>query len=122
MPLRANYDAKGNIRFANPPKHGNKHVVVDGITLDSKAEAARYGELKLMLRAGAIRDLKVHEVFPLVVGGLLIAKYEADFVYYDITTRTRIVEDVKGLATEVYKIKRRLMKACHGIDIVEIAA
>ena len=62
-------------------KYGNKHVKLDGFTFDSIAEAKRYGELKLMAQAGAIRDLQVHKKFDLVVRGVVLPSYEADFVY-----------------------------------------
>ena len=122
MPLKGFVDPDGNLRLMSSSKHGNKHTVVDGITFDSKAEAARYAELKLMLRAGTIEQLAVHVPFLLTVGGILIAKYEADFVYYDTVTRVRIVEDVKsnGTKTREYVIKKRLMKAIHNVDITEI--
>ena len=55
--------------------------------------------------------------FKLVVNGTLIARYRADFVY--IRGGRRVVEDAKGFRDRVYKLKRALMLACHGIEILE---
>jgi hypothetical protein len=52
------------------------------------------------------------------VGGETICRYVADFVY--VRDEKRIVEDVKGLKTAVYKLKKRLMKAVHKIEIQEV--
>ena len=62
-------------------KYGAKRTTVDGITFDSKHEAERWGELCIMQRAGLIFDLKRQVPFDLVVGGVHICKYVADFVY-----------------------------------------
>ena len=105
-------------------KYGAKKVLVDGITFDSKREAQRYHELKLMQAAMLIRNLKVHEFFPIWVGPegceVFICYYQADFVYENVDSGRRVVEDTKGLRTDVYKLKKKLMKAVHGIEIREI--
>ena len=100
-------------------KYGNKKVAIDGRTFDSKAEAARYVELKRMQEAGLIFGLECQVTFPLVVNGELICKYIADFRYVDIEG-SRITEDVKGVRTRDYRIKAKLMKALHGITIKEV--
>ena len=90
----------------------------DGYTFDSKREAARYGELKLLVAAGEITQLEVHPPFPMEVGGLHIANYVADFQY---TEKGRVVvEDVKGVRTPVYKLKKKLMLGIYGIEIKEV--
>ena len=92
---------------------------IDGFVFDSRAEAARYQNLKLMERSGDIQGLSIHPVYPLVVNGERIGKYIADFLY---TERGRkIVEDVKGVKTPVYRLKKRLVKALYGIEILETA-
>lgn len=98
-------------------------TVVDGIKFASKAEAARYGELKLMQRAGEISDLKVQPRFPLVVNGIQVAAYVADFRYLD-KRRAIVVEDVKSPVsrTPVYMLKKKLMAACHGLEVREVMA
>lgn len=104
-------DDKGGSRLSNQP------TVVDGIRFASKREANRYGELAYLLKAGQISNLKLQVRYPLVVNGVHVCTYIADFVYDD--KGQRIVEDAKGFATYHYKIKRALMKAVYGIDIRE---
>lgn len=98
-------------------KYGNKKTVLDGHTFDSKKEAKRYSELKLLERAKEITDLQLQVRYPLMVGGKLICTYVADFCY--TSGGKKYVEDVKGVRTEVYKLKRKLMLAIHGIEIKE---
>ena len=101
-------------------KYRNKRVEVDGITFDSKAEARRYGELKLTHQAGMIEDLKCQPKYILDVNGVRICTYTADFEYQE--NGATITEDVKSKATITYsyKLKKRLMKAIYGIDVVEV--
>lgn len=101
-------------------KYRNIKTVVDGITFDSKKEANRYGELKMMQRAKLIKDLKCQVVYRLHVNGFLICKYIADFVYHDVEKNVTITEDVKGFRTEIFKLKKKMMQALHGIEIKEI--
>lgn len=107
---------------ASKSKYGNKWCKYDGINFQSKAEARRYGQLKLLLTAGQIGSLKMQARYPLEVSGELICTYVADFRYMDHQTGKPVVEDVKGHRTDVYKLKKKLMKAIYGIDIVEIKA
>jgi phage gp36-like protein len=104
-------------------KYGNEKVVIDGITFDSKKEGQRYLELKLLARAGKISDLKLQVRYPLSVeatnGKLVkICTYVADFTYCE--NGHPVVEDVKGFRTDVYKIKKNLMAALHGVEVREI--
>lgn len=103
-------------------KYGNRKTVVDGITFDSAKEARRYGELRLMERAGLIRDLQTQRALPLIVNDHDCGTYRADFVY---ATRAGVivVEDVKSEITRknpVYRLKAKLVRAIHGVDIVEV--
>jgi uridine kinase len=98
-------------------KYSNKITVVDGIKFRSKREAKRYSELKLLERTGAIRDLQRQVKYELAINGQKICDYIADFVYR--TNHQQIVEDSKGFRTYEYKLKAKLMKAIHGIDILE---
>jgi hypothetical protein len=93
--------------------------VVDGIKFASKKEAARYSELKLLQAAGEITDLKTQSRIPCIVNGEKVCDYYADFSYYDRRTKKMENEDVKGMRTAVYKLKRKLVKACTGIEILE---
>ena len=102
-------------------KYSNVKTVVDGITFDSKAEAKRWGELLLLERCKLIEDLQRQVSFPIVWNGVKITTYKADFVYVDISKNKRIVEDVKGAKTAVYRIKAKLM-AAQGLSITEVKA
>lgn len=95
-------------------KYNAKKVAIDGITFDSKAEARRYGELKLMLAAKTIEDLKTHTRFPIVVCDEKICDYEGDFYYFEVGNNGGghyVVEDVKGCITQVFRLKEKLFRA-----------
>lgn len=110
-------------------KYGNRKIIVDGILFDSEREANRWCELLLLLRAGAIRNLRRQVRFELIPAqrenGKLIeraVRYVADFAYEQRKGETweKVVEDAKGCRTEVYRIKKKLMLYVHGIRIVEV--
>lgn len=96
---------------------------VDGKKFHSKKEAERYQELLLLERAGEISHLQTQVRYDLIVNGEKVGTYIADFVYQDERTVSRVVEDVKGykkgMAYSYYRLKKKLMKACYGIDILE---
>lgn len=102
-----------------PSKYRNRKTEVDGILFDSKREAARYAELKMLERAGEIRGLELQPVFPVAVNGQKICKYIADFRYTDRAGR-EVVEDAKGVKTDVYRLKKKLVRALFGIEIEEV--
>lgn len=105
-------------------KYRNTKTVIDGIEFASKREAKRYSELKLLERAGEIKALGLQVPFQLIEPMRICGKhhraiiYIADFVYCQ--DGRRVVEDVKGFKTDVYNIKKRLMKSVHNIEIKEI--
>lgn len=122
-------------------KYGNTKIMVDGIQFDSKREAARYRELKLLERAGVISFLQWQAKFQLIPNqyapsnetytkgprkgqrkpGKLLeheCSYIADFCY--IQNGETVVEDAKGYRTEVYRIKKKLMLERYGIQIREV--
>lgn len=99
-------------------KYGNVKTQVDGITFDSKREANRYCELKLMEREGSIKDLQLQVPYEIQVNGKKVCKYIADFVY--VENDKQKIEDAKGKRTAVYQIKKKLMRAVHGIEIEEV--
>lgn len=103
-------------------KYHAKQTVVDGIKFPSKKEAARYGELKLRERAGEIRSLRVHSPrYSFKHNGVIICDYVPDFVYDELENGAwkPVVEDVKGVLTPVYRIKRNLMLAFYGVVVKE---
>lgn len=113
-------------------KYGNRKTVLDGEIFDSRKEARRWAELKLLERAGKIRDLERQVPFELIPSqkdehGRVIerpVKYVADFVYIADEHHgwKTVVEDVKSEATRTkeYVIKRKLMLSIFGIRIHEV--
>lgn len=122
-------------------KYGNKKIIVEGIPFDSRKEARRYSELKLLERAGKIKNLELQKSFELIPAqyedtgevytrgankgqpkrGKCIEKavtYKADFVY--IEDGKTVVEDTKGFRTKDYILKRKLMLYIHRIRIREL--
>lgn len=86
---------------------------------DSKAEYERWCELKLLAVAGQITGLRRQVAYPFVVNGTKICSYFADYVYTDSASQKEIVEDCKGHLTEVYLLKKKMMRAFYGIEILE---
>lgn len=103
-------------------KYGSVKTVVDGITFHSKKEAARWMQLRLLERAGEIVDLEHQVKYPLVVNGQLVCSYICDFRYAWKHGGGQVVEDVKSGPTKTreYRIKRKLMKAIHQVEIQEV--
>ena len=107
-------------------KYGNQKTRVCGITFDSKREAERYLILQDMQRRGEITELALQVPFELIPAqkddaGRVAERavtYIADFVYW--TPDGFVVEDAKGCKTEVYRIKKKLMRWIHGIEIREV--
>ena len=107
--------------------HNIKTMTSDGIEHDSQAEAKRWIQLKLLERAGEIKDLKRQVKYVLIPsqkeGKKTIERecaYIADFVYTDLKTGQTVVEDTKGFRTRDYTIKRKLMLWVHKIKIKEV--
>lgn len=95
-------------------------TIVDGIRFDSRKEAKRYQELKLLERAGEIERLELQPRFLLQDKFTLDGKthrkieYVADFKYWVIKEKRWIVEDVKGVKTQVYKLKKKIFLNKYG--------
>lgn len=121
--------------------HNIKTKTFSGQVYDSRKEARRAMELKLLQRAGEIKDLREQVKYVLIPAqyetieryskkgerlkdGLKLIErecsYVADFVYTDVKTGNTVVEDTKGVRTKEYIIKRKLMLYAHGIRIKEI--
>lgn len=100
-------------------KYHSVPTVVDGIRFPSKGQAGRYLQLKLRERAGDVLDLRLEVPFILEVNGIRICEYRADFVYRCKGAAVDTVEDFKGYATPMFKLKKRLMKAILGIEVLE---
>ena len=100
-------------------KYHNKKTVADGIKFDSKLEAERYAQLKMMERAGVIRDLELQPSFELIPSFRKNGKtwrrtlYKADFRYILAEDDSYIIEDVKGstsVITDVFRLKQKLFE------------
>ena len=107
------------------PKYRNKKTEIGGVKFDSKAEAGRWVQLRRMQEAGLIEDLRRQVSFELAPAVRIPGKgrmspplrYFADFVY--VQDGKQVIEDVKGVVTEAYRVKRHLM-AVMGYHIVEV--
>ncbi len=110
-------------------------TTIDGITFDSKREAKRYTELKVLEKAGHITHLELQPEYQITINGAKICKYKADFRYFTVRAENnersynskgewqtptmtgdkegQIVEDVKGFKTPIYRLKKRLVEASY---------
>lgn len=107
-------------------KYYSKKVIVDNIKFDSKKEANYYLKLKLLEKAGTIKDLELQKEFILQDSFKLNNKairkitYKADFSYISTLDDKLHIVDVKGFKTEVYRLKKKLFEYKYGIEIEEI--
>lgn len=112
-----------NKKFIN--KYHNKKVIIDGIKFDSQKEGNYYLKLKMLEKAGKIRDLKLQvpfvvlETFKVDDRTYRKTKYIADFTYFDDKDKLHVV-DVKGFRTKEYELKKKLMVWKYGIEIEEV--
>lgn len=103
-------------------KYGAIKTEVDGITFDSKKEAARYLELKAFESLGLIANLELQPQYVFELNGVRITSYKPDFRYHTPEGDT-VVEDVKGgraTQTRDYRIRKKMMKAFYGIEVREV--
>lgn len=114
--------AAGKARIKVAPK---SERTMDGVVFASKAEMRRYAMLKLSQRAGLIRDLEIQPRLPIVIGGVKVCTYVGDFRYVELQNGKplgSVIEDCKGHKTEMYLLKKKLVRAVHGIEIREVKA
>lgn len=107
-------------------KFNAKPQVIDGIRFASQKEGRRYSELRILERAGKINNLEVQPEFKFSVDGRPVrfpsgrqAKYVADFAYFDPALNRRVILDVKGFKTDVYKLKKAFVEAMYPGTIIE---
>jgi hypothetical protein len=89
----------------------------------SKAEAKHCDELHLLERGGYITHLTVSPKFPVEINGVKVFTYIADFSYFPLKPEKggRVIVDVKGMLTPVYKLKKKIVEAHYpGVKIVEV--
>lgn len=101
-------------------KYRSQRTQVDSIWFHSKAEAARYSHLKLLEKAGQIQDLILQPRYALHVRDVIIGHYVADFSYRTGVLLELVVEDVKGMRTQLYAWKAKHLRAEYGIVVQEI--
>ena len=118
-------------------------TTIDGITFDSKKEAKRYTELKLLEKTGMITHLELQPKYDIIINGVKVCSYKPDFRYFTVRQENneqcynskgewqtptmtgdkegQIVEDVKGFKTPIYRLKKKLVEACYpGTQIKEV--
>lgn len=100
-----------------PAKYRNQKCELDGIMFDSRAEAKRYRDLKLLLQAGEISWFNRQPSF-MLSGGI---RYRPDFIVMNLSGRIW-VEDVKGHPTKEFLLKAKLFRAAYpGLELVIIS-
>ncbi len=107
-------------------KYNAQKTEVDGIKFDSAHEAKRYGQLKILERAGHISDLRLQEVIylhgknePLKTSKGRAMRLTLDFTYIDSKTGLRVYEDAKGMPTRDYEV-RKAVAAAQGVEVIEV--
>lgn len=114
-PKGISIESKSEVKNPTKSKYNNKKVTIDGINFDSKKEAEYYMQLKLLKRAGEIKDFGLQERFLLQDGFDKNGKhyrpitYYADFVIENLDGTTEVV-DIKGIETQVFSIKKKLFE------------
>ena len=113
--------------YKRSSKYNAKKTVIDGVTFDSRKEGRRYRELRLLEKSGVIKDLCLQPRFLLQEAysknGRAVRKIEyiADFSYYDLEKDKFVVEDVKGIKTDVYRLKKKIFEYKYSdLEISEI--
>lgn len=118
LPPKFQEQVKAKLGLLNKSKYNANKTEIDGIVFDSELEASRYATLKLLERAGAIQNLKLQPRFLLQEGFTYHGhkerkiEYIADFQYE--RNGETVVEDAKGMKTDVYKLKRKLFLYKYG--------
>ena len=116
-----------NGKLCNNSKYHNKKVIYKGIKFDSKKEMQRYKNLEILENTNYICSLELQKKF-LLQEGYTNAEgkkrrpiyYIADFYYYDYIDNKWVVEDVKGVRTDVYKLKKKLFEYKYNLTIDEL--
>lgn len=101
-------------------KYGAKKTTVDDIIFDSQSEAKRYGELRLLQRAGAIKELVLQPRYTININDIKVCAVVLDFEYFDIEKGIYVHEDVKGYDTDMSKLKRKMFEAYTGAKVTLI--
>ena len=126
MTTKTAYSIDNTLYEVHKSKYNAKKTLVDGIIFHSMAEANRYKTLKLLERAGELCDLKLQVPFEFILNGRKLFTYYTDFTYklneHNAIEWMNYIEDVKGMTTPLYRLKKKLIEAQHGITISEYPA
>jgi hypothetical protein len=126
--LTADQARRAGLGLIAQPREHKYHAepqVVDGARFDSKRESTRWGWLQLRVKVGEIRDLQRQVEYPINVTNMETGEiiycgaYVADFVYVEVASGAKVVEDSKGVRTAVFILKKKLVEALYGIHITE---
>ena len=101
-------------------KYNAKKATRGDITFDSEMEARRYDQLMELFKQGYIRNLELQPSFPIIIGNQKMFTYRADFVYFE--GALRVIEDVKGFKTPLYRLKKKIVEAMLHVTIREVKA
>ena len=116
-------DAMKSTKRGRYPVAPKDQRTVDGITFDSKREAARYAVLKQQERAGLISHLELQPVFKVTINGHHFCRYSADFAYF--RDGERVIEDCKSSGTAkdaAYRLRKRAAEMQYFIKVQEVGA
>lgn len=103
-------------------KYRARPTEVDGILFASRKEAKVYKHLKLRERAGEVQLLELQPSYTLTVNDVKVCRYVADFRIREKVGGEWVerIVDAKGFLTPIYRLKKKLLKACLGLEIVEV--
>lgn len=99
-------------------KYNAVKTIVNGVSFHSKKEAMFYVSLLPMIRSGAISDFMMQVPFRFKINEKLMFTYKADFVY--VLNGEKLIVDVKGYKTPIYKLKKKIIESHYGIKITEV--
>ena len=100
-------------------KFGNIRTVYNNFTFDSKHEARYARDLDLRLKAKDVKSYEKQVKFPVIINEIKICDYIADFVVEHTDGRQEVI-DCKGMLTDVYRLKKKLVEAIYKVKIVEV--
>lgn len=110
----------GTFKKSKLGKYNQRGTRLDGRFFHSEAEANRYLQLKTMMAAGRITHLECQVPYQIHIDGILICTYNADFRYFCREPHALVIEDVKGLRTKEFIIKKKLVEAKYKVIIHEL--
>ena len=118
-PVTATEFKELNFQIPKRMKYRNVKTEIDGIKFDSKKEAAYYSKLKLLKLSGEVIDFQMQVRYDFKYNGILLCFYKADFVVQWKVSGTKVI-DVKGRKLPMYNLKKKMMLAFHGINVIEV--